>query len=95
MQATEVLQLLRKHADKLSEHHVAKTALFGSVARNEATSKSDIDILIEFRQPVGLFEFVRLKRLLESILGRPVDLVTPDALRESMREQILAEALYA
>ncbi len=95
MQATEVLQLLREHANELAEHHVAKAALFGSVARNEAKPQSDIDILVEFRKPIGLFEFVRLKRLLESILGRPVDLVTPDALRESMRTQILAEAIYA
>ena len=95
MKANEVLQLLREHADELAEHQVAKAALFGSVARGEATTQSDIDILVEFRQPVGLFEFVRVKRLLTSILGRPVDLVTPDALRESMRTQILAEALYA
>jgi predicted nucleotidyltransferase len=95
MQATEVLQLLRDHASELAEYQVERTALFGSVARNEAKPQSDIDILVEFRKPIGLFEFVRLKRLLESILGRPVDLVTFDALRDTMRGQILAEALYA
>jgi hypothetical protein len=95
MQAAEAIQLLRDHASQLAEHHVAKAALFGSVARNEATPQSDIDILVEFRQPVGLFEFVRLKRFLESIFGRPVDLVTADALRASMRAQILVEAIYA
>ena len=95
MQATEVIQLLRAHAGELAEYQVAKVALFGSVARNEAKPQSDIDILVEFRQPIGLFAFVRLKRLLEAILGRPVDLVTPDALRESMRQQVLAEAIYA
>jgi hypothetical protein len=44
---------------------------------------------------VGLFEFVRLQRFLGDILGCPVDLVTPDALRAEMREQILREAVYA
>ena len=95
MQASEVLQLLRDHSSELAEYQVGKTALFGSVVRNEATPQSDVDILVEFRQPIGLFEFVRLKRFLESIFGRPVDLVTADTLRESMRTQILAEAIYA
>jgi predicted nucleotidyltransferase len=95
MKSQEVLQSLRAFQPALARHHVASLALFGSVARNEARPESDIDILVEFCQPVGLFEFVQLKRLLESILGHPVDLVTPDALRESMRAQILDEAIYA
>ena len=95
MQPQDVLQRLRASQVALAKYHVASLALFGSVARNEAKPESDIDILVEFCQPVGLFEFVRLKRQLESILGRPVDLVTPDALRDSMRAQILDEAIYA
>ena len=48
---------------------------------------------VEFSQPVGLFEFIRLKQALEQILEREVDLVTPDALRESMRAEILEQAV--
>ena len=95
MQSQDVLQRLRASQLELAKYHVASLALFGSVARDEATPESDVDILVEFCQPVGLFEFVRLKRQLESILDRSVDLVTPDALRESMRAQILDEAIYA
>ena len=95
MQSQEVLQNLRALQPELANYHVASLALFGSVARNEAQQESDVDILVEFDQPVGLFVFVRLKRRLESSLGRPVDLVTPDALRESMRAHILNEAIYA
>jgi hypothetical protein len=44
---------------------------------------------------VGLFEFVRIKARLEKILDRPVDLVTPEALKKQLKEQILKEAVYA
>jgi len=79
----------------IRRYGVAHLAVFGSVSRGEETSKSDIDILVEFERPIGLFGFVRLQRLLEEIIGRPVDLTTPDALRPEMRESILGEAIYA
>ncbi|MBK9713413.1 MAG: nucleotidyltransferase family protein [Kouleothrix sp.] len=74
---------------------VSSLAVFGSVAREEAGAESDVDILVEFGQPVGLFEFVRLQQRLEALLGRRVDLVTPDALRPTMRDRILHEAIDA
>jgi predicted nucleotidyltransferase len=74
---------------------VKSLAIFGSVARNEAKADSDIDILVEFSRPAGLFDFVTLKDYLENLLERPVDLVTHDALRPTMKEKIMAEALYA
>lgn len=88
----EALATLRHHEKELREHGVKTLAVFGSVARNEATSGSDIDLLVEFERPVGLFAFARLRRFLESLLDTRVDLVTPDAVRESMRDQILGEA---
>ena len=74
---------------------VKSLAVFGSVARDEARQDSDVDILIEFSKPVGLFDFVAVKDYLEELIGRPVDLVTPDAIRPSMKEEILSEAVYA
>jgi hypothetical protein len=67
------------------------------MARGEATETSDIDVLVEFEEgrQVGLFEFVRLQRYLSELLGRPVDLATPEALRQDMRAQILKEAVRA
>jgi predicted nucleotidyltransferase len=50
---------------------------------------SDIDILVDFSAPVTLFEFARLRRHLQSLLGRPVDLVTRDALKPQLRERVL------
>ncbi len=95
MQRDDVLQILREHQKELDRFGIKTLALFGSLARNEAAAGSDADILVEFREPVGLFEFVRLQIYLENLLGRRVDLVTPDALRQSMREQILREAVRA
>ena len=70
-------------------------SIFGSVARDEAGPDSDIDLLVEFDRPVGLFAFVRTQQYLEQILGSRVDLVTPDALRREFRETVLREAVRA
>jgi hypothetical protein len=74
---------------------VQSLSIFGSVARDEAGPDSDIDLLVEFDGPVGLFVFVRTKQYLEQILGSRVDLVTPDALRREFRETVLREAVRA
>jgi len=81
--------------DELRAFKVKALSVFGSVARGEAGHDSDVDLLVEFSQPVGLFEFARLQNFLEGLLECRVDLVTPGALRESMRERVLREAVRA
>ena len=93
MNKKEALAILKKQKSALDNFGVRSIALFGSFAREEAKESSDIDMMVEFNQPVGLFEFARLKLFLEKVLGREVDLVTPEALREEMRENIMHEAL--
>lgn len=95
MRRDEILSVLGEHRKELERFGVKSLALFGSTARGEARVDSDVDILVEFAVPVGLFEFIRLKNYLEELLGLPVDLVTPDAIKDKMREQILKEAVYA
>lgn len=95
MRHEEALQILSKHRKRLEEFSVKSISLFGSMARDTLREDSDIDILVEFSRPVGLFEFVRLQRHLEQLLGRPVDLVTLDALKPELRERILKEAIRA
>ena len=90
----DLSQLLKKHQPELLQHGVESLAVFGSLARGEASQDSDIDLLVEFNKPVGLFEFIRLKFTLEGLTGRKVDLVTRDALRPALRETILNEAVY-
>jgi len=94
MNLKTVSTLLKRHQDDLHQRGVKSLAVFGSLARGEATPASDIDVLVEFDHPVGLFEFIRLKRYLEELTGRRVDLVTPDALRPAMRAEIVSEAVH-
>lgn len=89
------LEILRRHQAELREAGVKSLKLFGSVVRGEARPESDIDILVEFSRPVGLLAFVRLKNRLAELLGRPVDLVTPEALKPPLRDGILSEARNA
>jgi predicted nucleotidyltransferase len=79
----------------LKKYGIHSLSIFGSVARDQARKNSDVDILVDFEKPVGLFEYARLKMYLEDVLGREVGLVTPEALRKELREDILREAIRA
>ncbi|MFZ3131634.1 MAG: nucleotidyltransferase family protein [Desulfosporosinus sp.] len=74
-------------------YYVKKIGIFGSYVRNEQREDSDIDILVEFSKPVG-FEFIQLKYYLEEIFNKKVDLVTPNALKPQIKENILREVSY-
>ena len=77
MRHSEALAILHAHREKLRQRHVTSLALFGSVARDEARPDSDVDLLVEFDgSPVGLLDYVALRRYLAEILGRRVDLAT-------------------
>lgn len=94
MQRDEVLAIVRAHWDELQEMGVITLSLFGSVARDEAGPDSDVDILVEVRRPMG-FGFFRIQEYLEEILGRRVDLTTPNGLHPRLRDRILSEAIRA
>ena len=97
MNKSEVLEKLTFFRDEQKTFSVKSLYLFGSYAREEAGEQSDLDILVEFEAgaQIGLFEFARLRRQLCELLGREVDLVTPDAIRPEMKDQILREAVHA
>jgi uncharacterized protein len=95
MRQQEALVLLANHQNTLETFGVKSLMVFGSVARDEARTDSDVDLLVEFDRPVGLFTFVRLKRYLEKILESSVDLGTPDSLKPYLREPVLREAIRA
>lgn len=95
MKREHALERLSGHRRELESFKVASISVFGSVARDEAKEGSDVDLLVEFSEPVGLFQFVQLKRYLEGLLGARVDLVTPGALKAQLRERILSEAIRA
>ncbi|HLE90625.1 MAG TPA: nucleotidyltransferase family protein [Anaerolineales bacterium] len=95
MERDKILALLKSRRRRLKKFGVHSLSIFGSIARDQARKNSDVDILVDFEKPVGLFEFARLQLYLEEVLGRKVDLVTPEALRKELRDDILREAIRA
>jgi predicted nucleotidyltransferase len=95
MKRAEVIRILSGQLYELQANHAVKSlALFGSVARDEARSDSDVDLLVEFTHPVGLFHFIGLQQYLESLLSCPVDLGTPDSLKPHLKERVLQEMIH-
>jgi predicted nucleotidyltransferase len=76
---------------------VETIGIFGSYTRGEQTKKSDADILVVFSEDahIGFFKFLELEELLTQKLGVKVDLVTKNALKPRLKEQILKETIYA
>lgn len=97
MRRDEALRILSEHREDIEEYGVMSLALFGSVARDDATSDSDVDILVEFdpEARVGMFDFLEFREYLEGILGHRVDLVAKAAVKQRLRDSILGEAITA
>jgi len=76
-----------------NKYRVKEIAIFGSVVRREEGDISDIDILVDFSEPIGFFAFLELEEYLEQLLGRKVDLVSRKALKPRIGERILKEAV--
>jgi len=91
----EAIQRLAAARPELATLGVRSLDLFGSVARGEAGPASDVDLLVDFDKPIGLFHFFRVQRRIEEILGSKVDLVMRDAVKRQLRERIFAEAVRA
>jgi predicted nucleotidyltransferase len=85
---------MRDHAEEIrSRFGVEDLAVFGSVARNETTETSDVDILVRLKGRATFDGFMDLKFFLEDLLGVRVDLVTDKALRSELRPRIEKEAV--
>lgn len=90
----ELKQIIEHHRLVLEEKYKVKSiAIFGSYARGEQTQESDVDVLVEFSEPVG-FLFIHLADYLEEILEVKVDLVTPEAIKPNRREYIMRDLTY-
>lgn len=94
MKCDDVIRILQQHRGELADRYGAKSpALFGSVARNEAMKRSDVDLLVEFGRPIGLFGLFALQGHLEALLHCSVDLGTRDGLKPRIRTKVLAECI--
>jgi hypothetical protein len=94
MKREQVLRILREQNAQLAKVYAVKSLdLFGSVAHDQATPSSDVDLLVEFNRPVGYFGLFALQDHLEKLLGCPVDLGTPDSLKPYVRDRIMGELI--
>jgi predicted nucleotidyltransferase len=91
----EIKETLKRHKPTLKDKFkVKEIGIFGSFVRGEESEESDVDILVEFSEPIG-WEFIDLIEFLERILERKVDLVTVRALKPQLKDKILKEVVYA
>ncbi len=91
----EILKTLGQEMPFLKErYHVKQCGLFGSYAHGGTTSKSDIDLLVQFEKPVGFFKFIELENYLSERLGIKVDLVTEDALKPLIKPHVMESVIY-
>lgn len=88
----EMMRKLRALKPRFGEMGLKRVRVFGSVARGDADENSDLDLIVDFEKPVGLFEFVGVKHIMEDNLMIKVDLVTQKGLHRALRDSILAEA---
>ena len=73
---------------------VKEIGIFGSVVRGEDKETSDVDILVEFEEPIGFFKFLELEEYLSDLIGRKVDLVSKKALKPRIGKHILKEVAF-
>ncbi len=92
--ANEIEARLREIKPELIEKfHVSSIGYFGSYARGQQNGASDLDLIVEFSQPVG-WTFFALEDFLEQSLGITVDLVTKNGLKDRIKDPILSQAKY-
>ena len=91
----EIIKIIRnKKPEMESRYGVQRLGLFGSYVKGRQRKKSDIDILVTFNRDIDLFDFLDLRKYLESQLQAKVDLVMETALKPAIGKRILSEVEY-
>ncbi len=90
----DVLERLREHRDELRRLGAVRLAVFGSVASGQASSSSDLDLLVELDERT-FDRYMDLKLFLEDLFAVRIDLVLADRIKPALRERILAESIDA
>ena len=88
----ETLKLVKPEAKK--KYRAELRGVFGSYARGESRSTSDVDVLVHFEDSADLIDFVGLTHFLEAKLKSKVDIVPQDDIRQELKESILQETIY-
>lgn len=88
----QVLAIISEYTDELRALGVKRVGVFGSFVREEQSVESDIDLLVEFEEGQKTFDnFMQLSFLLEDLLNRPVELVTPESVSPYIQPRVLEE----
>jgi predicted nucleotidyltransferase len=97
MNSPDAIAILRQSEPALRERGVLHAALFGSVARGENHSGSDVDIMVEIdpEARITVFDYVELKEYIASLFDGPVDVVNRDGLKSYVAPAATADAVYA
>jgi len=89
------VKLIDENLDFLKKtYNVKNIGIFGSIVKDKQNRKSDIDILIELKEPVGFFKFLELENYLSKLLKRKVDLATKKSLKPIIKKEILNNIVY-
>ena len=90
----EISTILQNNKDYFEEKFfVDKFLLFGSYAKNEQTAESDIDLLVNFKQPIDFFDFIDLQDYISNLFNKKIDLGTINSLKDFIKEKVLKEAI--
>ena len=91
----KIKETLATHKEGLMvRFKVKELGIFGSYVRGEEKEGSDIDILVEFEEPVSLLGLVSLENHLSDLFGVKVDLVPKGEIRPELKEKIIKEVVY-
>jgi predicted nucleotidyltransferase len=91
----EIKKILVDHLPEIRQKYKVKSlGIFGSYVRGQQKKNSDMDVLVEFDEPIGLFKFMDLEEYLQNILGIKIDLVSKKALKPRIGQFILNEVVY-
>lgn len=93
----EIKAVLKDHEEEVRQKYkVSEIGIFGSVARGEQRKRSDIDILVEFKEEdiPDLFKFIEFERYLKRLLKKKVDLVRKGGIRPELKDIVLQEVVY-
>ncbi|MDA8088983.1 MAG: nucleotidyltransferase family protein [Nitrospiraceae bacterium] len=91
----KIKDILNKHRDELREKYkLAEIGIFGSYIRGEQKKESDLDVLVEFSEPVSLLALIGAENYISDLIGRKVDLVPREDIRPELKQVILDEVVY-
>lgn len=95
MKNNKIFEIISEQKEYLkTNYNINKIGVFGSYAIGNETSKSDVDVLVEFDKVPGLFDFFSIQDYLENKLNKRVDLVRKEGLKKQIRDKVLSEVKY-